>query len=127
MANSNFKTTGFDWQYTNPNRSVESYIVILSGPTVVYSQADVDTLFTYRCPVNIRATGDPANGGRVYVDHFGPDPSGPLQLFQLQPDGTLVHKQFSAILREIKRTQALPRGVHFCDMEFVLMDAGVVI
>jgi hypothetical protein len=121
----------FDWQYQNPTRSIENYITILSGPTIVYAQADLDALFALRRPVSIRATGDPANGGRVYVDHFGPDPTALLLMYvgiaNLTWSATPRHMQYHAILREIKRTQAMPGGFHFCNMEFVLMDAGTVI
>lgn len=113
-----FQAINFDWQFSNPKRQYQDGCVILTGPVIIYSQADLDALFALYRPVARRVAGDPQTGGTVYVDHWGPDPSGPL----LTGTPTM---SYQAILSGITRTQWMPGDIHFGDLEFTLLDAGV--
>jgi len=130
---SNFRGTLFDWEFSNPRRSIQDGAIHLSGSIIFYSQTDLDSMFTYVRPCTVRVAGDPFAGGLVYVDHWGPDPSGQLDMTYLAP-GTPLPPPFNnstnwqptpvtykAILTSLTRNEALPSGVHKADADFLLL------
>lgn len=121
-----FKGTKFDWEAGSPKRVVQDGATHYQGTIIVYRQDDLDKMFGYRRPCTVRAAGDPTAGGMVYVDHWGTDPSGLLQLLMSiwnpsanYPYPTLVG--FTAILVDISRNETMMNGIHRADADFLIM------
>lgn len=121
---STFSGVLFDWEFGNPKRTRQDGALHLSGSIIIYSQDDLDALFGLVRPVAVRVAGDPSPGagGLVYVDHWGPDPSGPLAMTYLAAGAdNPTPVTYTAILTNLGRNEALPRGVHKADADFLLL------
>ncbi|HEY1292932.1 MAG TPA: hypothetical protein VGJ60_07635 [Chloroflexota bacterium] len=124
---SSFRGTGFDWEYGNPKRTIQDGALHLSGSILVYDIVELDALFSYVRPCSVRVAGDPSVGGVVYVDHWGPDPSGPLNM-SLQVRSGIANRPvitepvtYTAILVSLSRNEALPMAVHKAEADFLLL------
>lgn len=123
---STFIGTPFDWKQNNPKREIADGILVLSGDAIVYYEPDVEILFTFYRPVSRRVAGNPMVGGTVYIDYWGPDPSGLLitSPWVEVPGGTPpTHygNQYTAILSGFSRQEVVPGPLHFCQMEFTIL------
>jgi len=130
---SQFRGTLFDWEFSNPKRSIQDGAFHLTGSVIFYSQTALDQMFRYVRPCTVRVAGDPFAGGLVYVDHWGPDPSGDLDMTYLDvgpplppPFDNATNWQptpvtYKAILTSLSRNEALPNGVHKADADFLLL------
>lgn len=129
MPLSLFGVVPFDWEFAEPKWEMREGAARFSGPIIIYGQDDLDAFRALYRPVSTRVAGDPSANGTVYVDHFGPDPSQPLQFHELRgpdpPQPTMV--QYTAILSAITRSRAMPGGVHFCDVEFTLLSEATLV
>jgi len=117
-----FKGIRFDWEFGNPKRTIQDGVLHLGGSVILYNQGDLDRMFGVVRPCTVRVAGDPSAGGLVYVDHWGPDPSGPLSMTYLPGDTDEPNPvTYKAILTSLSRNEALPRGVHKGEVDFIIL------